>query len=166
MKKALAISIFFLAGLMSACKEANNEPQHPLAGERRIKNIESGANLVYRSSTSQDGFDVVNGNNEMKIIAGPGAGQYYISPKIDADKYLDIAGAIYTYIVGKTFSNTNTQLFSFIPIMKGSDRYYIRSVADTSKYLVSSYASYGSATTLTIGQRSRYWDQIWILEEL
>lgn len=163
MKKTIICLIILV---LAACEKDGPAP-HPLAGEWRIKNVESKQYLAFTDDKDRPAFDIGNGvSNVMTLLAGPDPGQYYIVPKANIDMYLGTKGAIYTYVLGTTFSDSNEQLFTFEPINEGSDRYYIQSVANPSLYLVSCYSCYGRSSTLSIAIKAGdYWDSIWTLEK-
>jgi hypothetical protein len=167
MKKLLKITLFFLSVTLFACGKKDNEPAHPLAGEWKLKNVESKQYLAFTDDAKRPAFDIGRGNsNVMKVLSGPKPGQYYVVAKENIDMYLSTTGSIYTYIMATTFSNSDTDLFTFVPISEGSDRYHIQSVADPSSYLVSCYTCYGRSSTLGIRiMDPNYWDSIWILEK-
>ena len=167
MKTLLKTTLFIFTGFMFSCKNEDVKSAHPLAGDWMIKNVESKKYLAYTDDETQPAFDIGIGVTQvMTVLAGPNPDQYYIIPKANKDIYLSTAGAIYTYIAGTNFSNSTDDLFAFVPINGGSDRYYIQSVADPSRYLVSCYSCYGRSSTLSIQRFSPgYWDSIWILEK-
>lgn len=159
---------FALIASCVACAKDDPAPApHPLIGDWKIRNIESSQYLLFGDYAGNPAFDIGRGNMQViTLVAGPKAGQYYMRPQTSADVYLSLNGAVFTYIKGTTFSGSDADLFSFKPIHNGSDRYYVQSVADTTKYLVACYDCYGRATTLTFGAKGGdYWDQIRAFEK-
>ncbi len=167
MKKLLKITVFFLSVMVIACGKKDNEPAHPLAGDWKLKNVESKQYLAFTDDANRPAFDIGRGNSTvMKVLSGPKPGQYYVVAKENIDMYLSTTGSIYTYIMATAFSSSDADLFTFVPISEGSDRYHIQSVANPSSYLVSCYTCYGRSSTLSIGiMDPNYWDSIWVLEK-
>lgn len=170
MKKATKIITLFIAVLLlnNACKkETSTVNPHPFAGEWKLKSVGSNQYLKYYETGTNTGFDIYSGaESSMKFTAGNSTGTYYIVAAANPDKYMDLNNLGYTYLTSHNFTNTNTQLFTVEPIYNNADRYYIRSVADTSIYLVSDYSNYGRATTTALYPLNlTNWDCIWALEK-
>ena len=166
MKNTILFLMIFSAFFISCKKEEVTNP-HPFAGDWKLKSVGSNQYLKYYTVGSVTAFDIATGiDDRMSIKAGNSAGQYYITAKANEDKFMDLDNLGYTYLTSHNFSNSNTQLFTIEPIFKGADRYYIRSVADTSIYLVSDYGNYGRATTTALYPLNLTdWDCIWALEK-
>lgn len=169
LKNMKKIIVFFVASCMLflACKKEENPNSHPFAGEWKLKSVGSNQYLKYYLSGSVTGFDIYSGaESTMKFIPGNSDGTYFIVATANIDKYMDLDNLGYTYLTSHNFSNSNTQLFTVEPIYKDADRYYIRSVADTSIYLVSDYGNYGRATTTALYPLNLTdWDCIWVFEK-
>jgi hypothetical protein len=168
-----ATSIYFLnfillLFLLISCKKENkpNNP-YPFEGEWKLKSVGSNQYLKYYAPGANTGFDIYSGvQSNFEFIAGSIAGTYFIVATANIDKYMDVINLGYTYLTSNNFTNSNTQLFTVEPIYNDADRYYIRSVADTSKYLVSKYSNYGIATTTALYPLDlENWDCIWVLEK-
>lgn len=166
MKNTIVVLMIFSVFFISCKKEEANN-LHPFAGDWKLKSVGSNQYLKYFVQSPYFGFDIYSGTETtMKFIPGNLEGTYFIVATANPDKYMDLNNAGFTYLTSHNFSNTNTQLFTIEPIFNGADRYYIRSVADTSRYLVSDYDNYGRATTTALYPLDlSVWDCIWTLEK-
>ncbi len=164
-KIMLLLSIIMLS---IACKKEENKIQaFPFEGEWKVKSVGSGKYLKYYDILPATGFDIFSGiASTMKFIPGKSNGSYFICASANPDKFMDLNNMNYTYLTSHNFMNSTSQNFTVEPIYKNADRYYIRSVADTSMYLVSDYDNIGRATTTALRKLDlNGWDCIWILEK-
>ena len=172
-RKLITISFFTLLTLFAlSCKKENKQPEtnpYPYTGEWKLKSV---ANIQYLKYYEQNngmlstGFDIINGvATNIKFSAGKSAGTYFISAIANPDKYMDVNNLGYTYLTSHDFTNSTSQLFSLIPINSDANRFYIRSVSDTFKYLLATKTLSSIQTTTSLSSPNNSYDNTWILEK-
>lgn len=171
------ISTLIFSALLFSCKKKTEDSKplldkHPFAGVYKLKSASSKQYLNYYQYASfgitEYGVDIYlkTDTTSFDFIPSKFEGAYFVKVTANPDKYLDLNNKGYTYLTIHDFQNSTSQLFSVEPIYTNADRYYIRSVQDTSRYLVSKYSNAGLATTTALYPLNLVqWDCIWILEK-
>ena len=169
-RKLITISFFTLLTLFAlSCKKENKQPQtnpYPYTGEWKLKSVTNMQYLKYYEQNNgmlSTGFDIINGvATNIKFSAGKSAGTYFIFAIANPDKYMDVNNLGYTY-----FTNSASQLFSVIPVNSDPNKFYIRSVADTTKYLLATKTLSSMQVTTALGSLNDFtsYDNTWILEK-
>ena len=173
--KKLTIAIFTMLTLFAiSCKKENKQPEtnpHPYAGEWKLKSVTNMQYLKYyeqNNGTITTGFNIIDGNQtNIKFTAGILAGTYFISATANLTKYMDINNLGYTYLTSYDFTNSTDQLFSVTPVNSDPNKFHIRSVADTTKYLLATKTLSSMQTTTALGSLIDFtnYDNTWILEK-
>lgn len=174
-RKLITISFFTLLTLFAlSCKKENKQPQtnpYPYTGEWKLKSVTNMQYLKYYEQNNgmlSTGFDIINGvATNIKFSAGKSAGTYFISATANLAKYMDINDRGYTYLTSHDFTNSASQLFSVIPVNSDPNKFYIRSVADTTKYLLATKTLSSMQVTTALGSLNDFtsYDNTWILEK-